>query len=84
MAKLKKKRAVKVKEPEKPKELSFAEQLAMSRNKLKKTVDVKQKPPEKKMNGMDLLSAQIRLRFQNLRLHDEEDNKDDDDDDDSF
>ena len=84
MAKLKKTGEVKVKEPEKPKELSLADQIALSRSKLKKTVEVNQKPPEKKkVNGMDLLSAQIRLRFQNLRMH-EDDNDKDDDSDDSF
>ena len=82
MAKLKKTGEVKIKEPEKPKELSFAEQIALQRNKLKKTVEVKQNPPEKKkVNGMDLLSAQIRLRFQNLRLHEQDDDKDEDSDD---
>ena len=57
---------------EKPKELSFAEQLAMSRNKLKKTVVAPKPPPEKKLNARDLLSQQIRLRFQNLKMHEEE------------
>ena len=61
--------------------MSFAEQLALSRNKLKKTGNVP-KPQEKKQTAKDLLSQQIRLRFQNLRMHEEE--KEDENSDDSF
>ena len=66
------KKKINIEVKEKPKELSFAEQLAMSRNKLKKTVVAPKPPPEKKLNAKDLLSQQIRLRFQNLRMHEEE------------
>ena len=75
MSGLKKTGNVELDEKPKPKELSFAEQLALSRNKLKKPVIV-EKPPPPKQNCMDLLSQQIRLRFQQLRLHEEE-NEDD-------
>ena len=78
MSGLKKKVNVEIKQ--KPKELSFAEQLALSRNKLKKAV-IPPKPPEKKQNAKDLLSQQIRLRFQNLRMHEEEKEEDSDEDD---
>ena len=78
MSGLKKTGKVELDEKPKPKELSFAEQLAMSRNKLKKPVIV-EKPPPKKQNCMDLLSQQIRLRFQQLRMH-EDDNEDSEDD----
>ena len=80
MSGLKKTGKVELDEKPKPKELSFAEQLAMSRNKLKKPVIV-EKPPPKKQNCMDLLSQQIRLRFQQLRMH-EDDNEDSDSKDD--
>lgn len=80
MSGLKKTGKVELDEKPKPKELSFAEQLAMSRNKLKKPVVV-EKPPPKKQNCMDLLSQQIRLRFQQLRMH-EDDNEDSDSEDD--
>lgn len=80
MSGLKKTGNVELDEKPKPKELSFAEQLAMSRNKLKKPVVV-EKPPPKKQNCMDLLSQQIRLRFQQLRMH-EDDNEDSDSEDD--
>ena len=80
MSGLKKTGKVELDEKPKPKELSFAEQLAMSRNKLKKPVIV-EKPPPKKQNCMDLLSQQIRLRFQQLRMH-EDDNEDIDSEDD--
>jgi hypothetical protein len=80
MSGLKKTGKVELDEKPKPKELSFAEQLAMSRNKLKKPVIV-EKPPPKKQNCMDLLSQQIRLRFQQLRMH-EDDNEDSDSEDD--
>ena len=56
---------------EKPKTLSMAEQIAAQRMKLKKTVVAPKPPPEKKVNARDLLSQQIRLRFQNLRKHEE-------------
>ena len=69
---LKKKEDVKVEE--KPKELSFAEQLLASKNKLKKTVIAPKPVEEKKKTGLDILSQQIRLRFNNLRMHEEEDN----------
>ena len=75
------KKKVSVEEVEKPKVLSFAEQLALSRNKLKKTGNVP-KPQEKKQNAKDLLSQQIKLRFQNLRMH--EDEKEEENSDDSF
>ena len=63
---------------EKPKQLSFAEQLAMSKNKLK-AVGVQPKPVETKPK-LDLLSQQIKLRFHNLRMHEdkEEENEEDD------
>jgi len=77
MSGLKKKVNVEVKE--KKKELSFAEQLALSRNKLKKAV-IPPKPVEKKKAGMDLLSQQIKLRFQNLRMHEEKEEENSDDD----
>ena len=80
MSGLKKTGKVELDEKPKPKELSFAEQLAMSRNKLKKPVIV-EKPPPKKQNCMDLLSQQIRLRFQQLRMH-EDDKEDSDSEDD--
>lgn len=81
MSGLKKTGKVELDEKPKPKELSFAEQLAMSRNKLKKPVVV-EKPPPKKQNCMDLLSQQIRLRFQQLRMHeDDNDNSDIEDND---
>ena len=80
MSGLKKTGKVELDEKPKPKELSFAEQLAMSRNKLKKPVIV-EKPPPKKQNCMDLLSQQIRLRFQQLRMH-EDDQEDSDSEDD--
>lgn len=73
------KKTVNVEEKEKPKELSFAEQLALSRNKLKKAV-IPPKPPEKKQTAKDLLSQQIRLRFQNLRKHEEEEKENSDED----
>ena len=73
------KKTVNVEVKEKPKELSFAEQLALSRNKLKKAV-IPQKPPEKKQTPKDLLSQQIRLRFQNLRKHEEEEKENSDED----
>ena len=73
------KKTVKVEEKPQKKELSFAEQLALSRNKLKKPV-IAPKPPEKKVNAKDLLSQQIRLRFQNLRMHEDEKEEDSDDD----
>ena len=75
------KKKVSVEEVQKPKVLSFAEQLAQSRMKLKKTVNVP-KPQEKKQTAKDLLSQQIRLRFQNLRMH--EDEKEDENSEDSF
>ena len=78
MSGLKKKVDVEVKE--KPKVLSFAEQLALSKNRLKKTV-IPPKPPEKKQNAKDLLSQQIKLRFQNLRMHEDEKEENSDDDD---
>ena len=80
MSGLKKTGKVELDEKPKPKELSFAEQLELSRNKLKKPVIV-EKPPPPKQNCMDLLSQQIRLRFQQLRLH-EEDNEEEEDEDD--
>ena len=58
---------------EKPKELSFAEQLLASKNKLKKAVIAPKPVEEKKKTGLDILSQQIRLRFNNLRMHEEED-----------
>lgn len=81
MSGLKKTGKVELDEKPKPKELSFAEQLAMSRNKLKKPVIV-EKPPPPKQNCMDLLSQQIRLRFQQLRMHEEEKEDSDSEDDD--
>ena len=75
------KKKVSVEEVEKPKVLSFAEQLAQSRMKLKKTVNVP-KPQEKKQTAKDLLSQQIKLRFQNLRMH--EDEKEEENSEDSF
>ena len=77
------KKKVSVEEVEKPKELSFAEQLAQSRMKLKKAVNVP-KPQEKKQTAKDLLSQQIRLRFQNLRMHEDEKEDEDKDSDTSF
>jgi hypothetical protein len=71
MSGLKKTGNVELNEKPKPKELTFAEQLALSRNKLKKPVVV-EKPPPPKQNCMDLLSQQIRLRFQQLRKHEDE------------
>ena len=77
------KKKVEFKPIEKPKQLSFTEQLAMSRNKLKKPVITsKPKPSEPKLNPKDLLSQQIKLRFQNLRKHEEE--NEDSDESDSF
>ena len=76
------KKTVDVEVKEKPKELSFAEQLLLSKNKLKKAV-IAPKPEVKKQNGLDLLSEQIKLRFRNLRMHEEE-NQNDNSDDDSF
>ena len=73
------KKKVNLEEKPQKKELSFAEQLALSRNKLKKPV-IAPKPPEKKVNAKDLLSQQIKLRFQNLRMHDDEKDEDSDDD----
>ena len=58
---------------EKPKQLSFVEQLALQRQKLKKAEPVAKPPPEKKVNPRDLLSQQIQLRFQNLKMHEKED-----------
>ena len=53
------------------KELSFAEQLAAARNKLKPKVDFQQKPEEPKTekpaNLMDVLKKQINLRYNNLK-----------------
>lgn len=68
----------KVEVQEKPKQLSFAEQLAMSKNKLK-AVGAQPKPVETKPK-LDLLSQQIKLRFHNLRMHEdkEEENEEDD------
>lgn len=84
MANLKKTGEVKVKETAAPRQLTLAEQIALSKSKLQKTVNVQQKEPEKKKpNGMDLLSQQIKLRFQNLRMH-EDKNEDSDESDDSF
>lgn len=80
MSGLKKTGNVELDEKPKPKELSFAEQLALSRNRLKKPVIVEKPPP--KQNAVDLLSQQIRLRFQQLRKHDE-DNPDDSSDSDN-
>ena len=70
------KKTVNVEVKQKPKELTLAEQLALSRNKLKK---VSAPPPKKevKKSTMDILSEQIKLRFQNLRRHEEE-NEDED------
>ena len=73
------KKTVKLEEKPVKKELSFQEQLALSRNKLKKAV-IPPKPPEKKVNAKDLLSQQIKLRFQNLRMHEDEKEEDSDDD----
>ena len=83
MSGLKKKKAVPV--PQKPKELSMAEQIALQRNRLKKTVvDLKPKPePEKKITAKDLLRQQIQLRYNNINMHKEDDN-DDGSDEDSF
>ena len=53
--------------------------MALSRNRLKKAV-IPPKPPEKKQNTKDLLSQQIRLRFQNLRMYEDEKEEDSDDD----
>ena len=64
---------------EKPRPLSFAEQIAAQRNKLKKSV-MELKPPEKKVNPRDLLSQQIKLRFRNLRMHEEENESSEDSD----
>ena len=75
------KKKVEVEEVEKPKVLSFAEQLAQSKMRLKKTAIVP-KPKEKKKTAKDLLSQQIKLRFQNLRMH--EDEKEDENSEDSF
>ena len=75
------KKTVNLEEKPVKKELSFAEQLALSKAKLKKTV-VPPKPPEKKVNPKDLLSQQIKLRFQNLRMHEDEKDEDSEDDDD--
>ena len=60
-------------EASKPKTLSMAELIAAQRNKLKKTVIAPKPPPEKKINPRDLLSQQIRLRFQNLKMHEKDD-----------
>ena len=83
MSGLKKKKAVPV--PQKPKELSMAEQIALQRNRLKRTVvDLKPKPePEKKITAKDLLRQQIQLRYNNINMHKEDDN-DDGSDEDSF
>ena len=72
------KKTVNVEIKEKPKELSMAEQIALSRNRLKK---VSAPPPKKevKKSARDLLSEQIKLRFLNLRKHEEE-NEDSDSD----
>ena len=66
--------------PEKPKQLSLAEEIVLKRNKLKKTGNAPKPPPEKKVNARDLLSQQIQLRFQNLRKHEEKDSDDSDSD----
>ena len=71
MSGLKKRKVVE----EKPKQLSMADQIAAQRLKLKKTVVAPKPPPEKKVNARDLLSQQIRLRFQNLRKHEERDSE---------
>ena len=72
------KKTVNVEIKEKPKELSMAEQIALSRNRLKK---VSAPPPKKEVqkSARDLLSEQIKLRFLNLRKHEEE-NEDSDSD----
>lgn len=73
---LKKKVEVEVKE--KPKELSMAEQIALSRSRLKPKPK-EEKPPQKtKPSGLDILSQQIRLRFEYLRMHEDENNDDED------
>ena len=84
MSGLKKKKAVPV--PQKPKELSMAEQIALQRNRLKKTVvDLKPKPePEKKITAKDLLRQQIQLRYNNINMHKEDDKDDEGSDEDSF
>ena len=84
MSRLKKKKAVPV--PQKPKELSMAEQIALQRNRLKKTVvDLKPKPePEKKITAKDLLRQQIQLRYNNINMHKEDDKDDEGSDEDSF
>ena len=80
MGGLKKKGNVVLEEKPKPKQLSFAEQLALSRTKLKKAEVAPKPPPEKKVNPKDLLSQQIRLRFQNLRMHEKEESSGSDSD----
>ena len=76
-------KTVKVEEvKEEKKTLTLAEELALSRNRLKKAPVNVPKKEEKKQNARDLLSQQIRLRFQNLRMH--EDDKDDQEEDDDF
>ena len=84
MSGLKKKKAIPV--PQKPKELSMAEQIALQRNRLKKTVvDLKPKPePEKKITAKDLLRQQIQLRYNNINMHKEDDKDDEGSDEDSF
>ena len=84
MSGLKKKKAVPV--PQKPKELTMAEQIALQRNRLKKTViDLKPKPePEKKITAKDLLRQQIQLRYNNINMHKEDDKDDEGSDEDSF
>ena len=73
-------KTVKVEEKQEKKTLSLAEELALSRQKLKKPV-IAPKKEEKKQNAKDLLSRQIRLRFQNLRMHEDEKESDSDSDD---
>ena len=73
-------KTVKVEEKQEKKTLSLAEELALSRQKLKKPV-IAPKKEEKKQNAKDLLSRQIRLRFQILRMHEDEKESDSDSDD---
>ena len=85
MGGLKKKGNVVLEEKPKPKQLSMIEQIALKRNMLKKVEAAPKPPPEKKVNPRDLLSQQIKLRFQNLKMHEkeEEDNDSDSDEDSS-
>lgn len=72
----------KVEVQEKPKELSFAEQLAMSRNQLR-AVAPQPKQVETKPK-LDILSQQIKLRFHNLRLHEEDNEEENEEEEDKW